>query len=190
MTNPPASQRRLHRGCVAIRDATAADMPAIHAIYADQVLRGLASFEEVPPHQDELASRWQDVLSLGLPYLVAERDGRVAGYSYAGVYRPRPAYRHTVEDTVYVSEEMRGLGIGRTLLDALIHRCESGPWRQMVAVIGDVGNTGSIVLHERLGFRRVGVLEAVGFKLGRWVDTVLMQRALGIDCDARPDTPQ
>ena len=161
---------------VLVRDATVADMPAIQAIYQREVLHGLASFEEVPPDSDELSARRQTVLDLGLPYLVAEWQGRVAGYSYATVYRPRPAYRHTVEDSVYVADGMRGLGIGRALLDALISRCEHGPWCQMVAVIGDIGNSGSIILHERLGVRRVGVLKAVGFKLGRWGDPVRMQR--------------
>ncbi len=189
MTSAHAIRSERGRECVTIRDAAAADIPAVHAIYAEQVLHGLASFEEVPPDRKELASRWQEVLNLGLPYLVAERDGRIAGYSYASAYRQRPAYRHTVEDTVYVAEEMRGMGVGGALLNALIRRCEGGPWRQMVAVIGDVGNTGSIVLHERLGFRRVGVLEAVGFKLGQWVDTVLMQRALGTGCGTPPDAP-
>lgn len=119
------------------------------------------------------------MLALGLPYLVAELDTRVVGYCYATTYRSRPAYRNTIEDSVYVADGMQGRGIGMALLAALIARCETGPWRQMVAVIGDSGNAGSIALHERLGFRRMGTLEAVGFKLGRWVDTVLMQRALG-----------
>ncbi len=171
-----------------IRDSDAADMPAIQAIYTEQVLHGLASFEEVPPTTDELLSRRQKILSLGLPYLVADVHSRVAGYSYASVYRPRPAYRHTIEDTVYVAEDMRGLGIGRALLSALITRCEAGPWHQMIAVIGDTGNAGSIALHEQLGFRHVGVLRAVGFKLNRWVDSVLMQRGLGDRGDTPPDT--
>lgn len=164
---------------VTVRDATEADMPAIQSIYALAVLHGVASFEETPPTVAEMISRRAAVLDLGLPYLAAERDGRIVGYAYATGYRPRPAYRFTIEDSVYVAEDMQGKGIGRVLLAALIARCEAGPWRQMVAVIGDSGNRGSIALHESLGFRMVGTLEASGFKLGRWVDSVLMQRALG-----------
>lgn len=164
---------------VVVRDATNADFPAIAQIYAQEVLHGLATFEEVPPTANELLSRWASVLALGLPYLVAELEGQVAGYCYAMTYRPRPAYRNTIEDSVYVADGMQGRGVGLALLSALIARCEAGPWRQMVAVIGDSGNAGSIALHQRLGFRHVGTFEAVGFKLGRWVDTVLMQRALG-----------
>ena len=171
---------------VVVRDTTDADMPAIQAIYAHQVLHGLASFEEAPPTTDDLRSRRDRVLTAGLPYLTAEVNGRVVGYSYAAGYRPRPAYRDTVEDSLYVAEGMRGQGIGRALLAALIARCERGPWRQMVAVIGDSGNDGSIALHRRFGFRRVGTLEAVGFKLGRWIDTVLMQRPLGAGHQAPP----
>lgn len=164
---------------ITIRDAAEADLPAIQAIYAHHVLHGFASFEEVPPGTAELAARRAAVLAQGLPYLAAEIDGRVAGYAYAGAYRPRPAYRHTIEDSVYVADGMAGRGIGRALLAALIERCEAGPWRQMVAVIGDSGNAGSIALHEALGFRRTGTLQSVGFKFGRWVDSVLMQRPLG-----------
>jgi L-amino acid N-acyltransferase YncA len=164
---------------VIVRDATAQDMAAIQAIYAQEVLHGFATFEEVPPTAEAMLARRAGVLDLGLPYLAAELAGAVVGYSYATEYRPRPAYRHTVEDSVYVAAGMQGRGIGRALLAALIARCEAGPWRQMVAVIGNSGNAGSIALHRQLGFRHVGTFEAVGFKLGRWVDTVLMQRALG-----------
>jgi phosphinothricin acetyltransferase len=164
---------------ITICDAAETDLPAIQAIYAHHVLHGVASFEEVPPQVAELAARRAAVLAQGLPYLVAEIGGRVVGYAYAGAYRPRPAYRHTIEDSVYVADGMAGRGIGRALLAALIRRCEAGPWRQMVAVIGDSGNAGSIALHEALGFRRAGVLQSAGFKFGRWVDSVLMQRALG-----------
>lgn len=174
---------------IIVRDVMEVDIPAIQTIYTHEVLHGLATFEEVPPTTDELLSRRKIVLNLGLPYLAAELNSRVVGYSYATAYRPRPAYRNTIEDSVYVAEGMQGRGIGRSLLAALISRCEKGPWRQMVAVIGHSGNTGSIALHEHLGFRRVGTLEAVGFKLGRWVDTVLMQRALGAGSGALPDRP-
>lgn len=181
-----AAASGLGQNCTLVRDATLADMAAIQAIYAHQVLRGTASFEEVPPSTEELTARRRAVLDLGLPYLAAELDGRVVGYSYATGYRPRPAYRHSIEDSVYVAEGLRGRGVGRALLAALIARCEAGPWRRMVAVIGDSANRGSIALHARLGFRRIGTLEAVGFKHGRWLDTVLMQRTL----DAGRDTPE
>jgi phosphinothricin acetyltransferase len=126
-----------------------------------------------------MISRRKSVLAQGLPYLVAERNGRVVGYCYASSYRSRPAYRHTIEDSVYVAEGLGGCGIGSALLTALIERCEKGPWRQMVAVIGNSANEGSVTLHRNLGFEMVGTLKSVGYKLGTWVDTVMMQRALG-----------
>lgn len=162
-----------------VRDSVEADVPAIQAIYAFHVLHGLASFEEEPPSLDEMARRRAGILAAGFPHIVAEIDGEVAGYSYASSYRPRPAYRFSVENSVYVREGLRGRGVGRALLGALIGRCEQGPWRQMVAVIGDTGNAASIGLHEAFGFRRAGTLRAVGFKFGRWVDSVIMQRPLG-----------
>lgn len=162
-----------------VRDAREQDMETLAAIYAHHVLHGLATFEEVPPAAVELAARRTAIVAQGLPYLVAESAGEVLGYSYASSYRPRPAYRHTVEDSVYVAHGLAGRGIGRRLLEALIARCEAGQWRQMVAIIGDSANRPSIVLHERLGFRHTGTLRGVGFKLRRWVDTVIMQRALG-----------
>ena len=164
---------------VQVRDAEDGDMADIQSIYSRHVLHGLATFEEAPPSVAEMADRRAAVLAAGLPYLAAEIDGRVVGYSYATSFRPRPAYRHTIEDSVYVREGMGGHGIGVALLSALVSRCEVGPWRQMVAVIGDSGNAASIALHRRLGFRHTGTLAAVGFKLGRWVDTVQMQRSLG-----------
>jgi len=173
---------------IIVRDAAEADLPAVQAIYARHVLHGLASFEEVPPETAELAARRAAVLAQGLPYLAAEIEGRLVGYAYAGAYRPRPAYRHTIEDSVYVADGQAGRGIGRALLAGLIERCEAGPWRQMVAVIGDSSNTASIALHEALGFSRVGTFRSIGFKFGRWVDTVLMQRALGPG-DAAPPAP-
>lgn len=162
-----------------VRDATEADVAAIQAIYAAHVLRGLASFEEVPPSTEEMSARRASVLGLGLPYLAAVVDGAVAGYSYATTYRSRPAYRYTIEDSVYIAEGLGGRGIGAALLRELIDRCERGPWRQMIAVIGDSANAGSIALHRSFGFQMVGTLPSVGFKFGRWVDSVLMQRALG-----------
>jgi L-amino acid N-acyltransferase YncA len=161
-------------------------MAAVQAIYAHHVLHGLATFEEEPPSTAELIGRRAAVLALGLPYLVAELDGQVAGYSYATHYRARPAYRFSIEDSVYVADGMRGRGIGAALLGELIERCDAGPWRQMIAIIGDSGNAGSIALHRRLGFQMVGTLTGAGFKLGRWVDTVLMQRALGPGAGAPP----
>jgi phosphinothricin acetyltransferase len=156
-------------------------MPRIHAIYGFHVLHGLASFEEEPPSIDELSRRRAAVLSRGLPYLVAERGGEVLGYSYAAPYRSRPAYRFTVENSVYVDHNLRRRGVGYLLLSALIPRCIERQCGQMIAVIGDSENIASIALHERLGFIRVGTLRAVGFKFGRWVDSVLMQRALNPD---------
>ena len=172
---------------VNVRDARDDDMEAVQAIYAHHVLTGLASFETTPPSTAELAVRRQAVLAAGLPYLVAESGGRILGYSYATAYRPRPAYRHTVEDSVYVADGNGGRGIGAALLAELILRCEAGRWRQMLAVIGNSGNEGSIALHRRLGFETVGTLKSVGFKFGRWVDTVLMQRSLGDGDRTLPD---
>ncbi len=166
--------------CV-VRNSRAEDVPKIHAIYGFHVLHGLASFEEEPPSIDELSSRRADVLDRGLPYLVAEIGGEVMGYSYAAPYRSRPAYRFTVENSVYVDHNLRRRGVGYRLLSALITRCIERGCRQMIAVIGDSENMASIALHERLGFIRVGTLRAVGFKFGRWVDSVLMQRALNPD---------
>jgi phosphinothricin acetyltransferase len=161
------------------RDAQESDMAAIQAIYAHHVTHGLASFEETPPDLEEMRRRRADILARGLPFVVVEMGGKVGGYAYAGPYRARPAYRYAVEDSVYVAPDYAGKGAGRLALSTVIDRCTQAGFRQMVAVIGDSGNEASIALHERLGFRRAGVLTAVGFKLGRWVDSVLMQRALG-----------
>lgn len=184
-TDVPESAARL-----LVRNATASDMSAIQAIYARQVLTGLATFEEVPPSIAEMESRRAAILSAGYPYLAVEIDGCVVGYAYASAYRPRRAYRFTVEDSVYVADGLGGRGIGSLLLRSLVARCEAGPWRQMVAVIGNRGNAGSIALHRRLGFRPVGTLAAVGFKLGQWVDSVMMQRTLGDGAASRPGTAQ
>jgi phosphinothricin acetyltransferase len=161
-----------------VRDATPADFTAIQRIYAHYVLYALATFEEVPPSIDEMLCRHAAVSALGLPYLVAEADGQIAGYSYASPYRARSAYRFSVEDAIYVAPGSGGRGIGSRLLTELIARCEAGPWKQMIAVIGDSANAGSIAVHRRHGFQHTGVFTAVGFKFGRWVDTVLMQRPL------------
>jgi phosphinothricin acetyltransferase len=171
---------------VVVRDACSADVAQITAIYAYHVLHGLASFELDPPDAVEMTRRQARVGSLGLPYLVAETDGRVAGYAYAAPYRTRPAYRFTVEDSIYCRHDCAGAGIGSVLLPALIAACEAAGCRQMVAVIGDSENLPSIRLHEKFGFARVGLLPAVGWKFNRWVDSVLMQRALGAGSTAPP----
>lgn len=162
-----------------LRNSTGADIEAIQRIYAHHVLTGMASFELEAPPLNEMSNRRDTVLSLGLPHIVAELDGNVVGYACAGPYRSRPAYRHTIEDSVYVAQNLEGRGIGTALLSELISRCEMGPWRQMIAVIGDSANLSSIGLHRRLGFQQTGILRSVGHKFGRWVDSVLMQRMLG-----------
>ncbi|WP_375463789.1 GNAT family N-acetyltransferase [uncultured Methylobacterium sp.] len=162
-----------------LRPATAADIPAIAGIYREAVLNGAASFETDPPSETEMARRRADLLAVGFPYLVAERAGVVSGYAYAGPYRQRAAYRSTVEDSVYVAADARGLGIGRALLEGLLAACEAIDCRLMVAVITDPGSEPSVALHAALGFTTVGTLSGVGHKHGRWLDTVLMQRRLG-----------
>ena len=174
-------------GDIEIRVSNEGDVSAIAAIYRHHVLHGLASFEEVPPEPDEIASRRREIVALGLPYLVAERAGRVLGYCYAGPYRPRSAYRFTLEDSIYIDAAEVGRGIGRALLGTLLDRCGELGYRQMVAVIGGSETWPSIRLHEGLGFTQVGVLPAVGFKFGGWVDIVLMQRALGCGATTLPD---
>lgn len=164
---------------VIIRPSEDRDIPAIAAIYGHHVKHGFGSFEETPPDTAEMARRRSDVLAKDFPYLVAELDGRVVGYAYASSYRPRIAYRFSVEDSIYVSPDAPRKGIGRALLESLIARCAALGYRQMVAVIGDTQNTGSIALHATLGFRVVGTLPSIGFKHGRWVDSVFMQRPLG-----------
>lgn len=162
-----------------VRDATVQDLAQIQSIYADHVLHGSASFELTPPSVAQMHERWTAVREAGLPYRVVEVEGEVVGYGYATPYRPRPAYRFTCENSIYLKSGLGGQGLGALLLAAIIEHCERGGWRQMVAVVGDSANVASLKLHERLGFRRVGVLESVGFKHGRWLDTVLMQRTLG-----------
>jgi len=169
-----------------LRDAHEDDMPTVQAIYAHHVLYGTASFELEPPTLDQMRQRRADIHANGLPYLIAERHGEVVGYGYATLYRPRPAYRFTVEDSVYVREGMAGLGIGQALLGAVIQRCVDDGRRQMVAIIGNSENVASIRLHARMGFRKVGVFESVGFKHGRWLDTVIMQRELGEGSGSNP----
>jgi phosphinothricin acetyltransferase len=169
-----------------IRPATDADMDVIAAIYAHHVRHGLASFETEPPDAAEMRRRRADILAKGLPYLVAADGDAVLGYAYASTYRPRAAYANTVENSVYLHPEAIGRGIGQRLLAALIEVCEARGLRQMIAVVGDSANVASIRLHEKLGFRLVGVLTNVGYKHGRWLDTVLLQRSLGAGADAPP----
>ncbi len=168
---------------VTLRPAAAGDLATLREIYAGHVLHGAASFEEVPPDLAEFERRWRSIVEIGLPYLVACEQERLLGYAYAGPYRPRSAYRFSVEDSVYLDPTATGRGIGRQLLAALIERATAAGKRQMLAVIGDSANRASIALHASLGFTPVGTFRAVGFKFGRWVDSVLMQRALG-DGDA------
>jgi phosphinothricin acetyltransferase len=163
-----------------LRDATDADIPVITAIYGHAVRHGRASFETDAPDEAEIASRRAAIVARGLPYLVAELPGAgVVGYAYAGPYRPRPAYRFSLENSIYIAPDRQGGGIGRALLPALIARSEALGYRQMIAVIGDSANHASIRLHESCGFVHVGVLQSVGWKHGQWLDTVLMTRALG-----------
>jgi len=177
--NAPASP-------VLVRDAADADVVRIQQIYDHHVRHGTASFELEPPTLEQMRERRADVLARGMPYVVAEIDGEVRGYAYVTPYRPRPAYRHTVEDSVYVEHGWGGRGIGNLLLAALIERCQAAGWRQMLAVVGDSRNAASLALHARQGFHPVGTLRSVGYKLGQWRDTVLMQRELGDGNRAAP----
>lgn len=162
-----------------IRAATAADIPAITAIYAFEVREKTASFELTPPDAAEMMRRFTAITGGGFPYLAADADGRLAGYAYAGPYRPRPAYRYTVENSVYLDPAFYRRGIGRALLHELIAQCTARGYRQMIAVIGDSANAASIGLHRRAGFAMIGTHPDVGFKFGRWLDSVQMQLALG-----------
>jgi len=164
---------------VSIRPATPADIPAITRIYAHAVQHGTASFELEPPDEAEMARRQQALLDGGFPYLVATSDGIVLGYAYAGPYRARPAYRFSVENSVYVAADAHRRGVGRALMDRLIAESVARGYRLMIAVIGDSAQTPSIELHRAAGFKLVGAFEGVGYKFDRWLDTVLMQRALG-----------
>ena len=175
------------RRAALVRDANEADMAAVRDIYAHYVLHSLATFEETPPTLEEMLARRRKSVEAGLPYLVAEASGETRGFAYAGPYHARPAYRFTVEDSVYVADGLAGRGVGAAMLGELIARCTRGPWRQMVAIVGDSDNAGSIALHRRFGFELVGTLRSVGFKFGRWVDTPLMQRTLGPGDSRSPD---
>jgi phosphinothricin acetyltransferase len=169
-----------------IRPATPDDVAAITRIYAHAVLRGTASFELEPPDEAEIRRRLTALLDGGYPYLAYESAGRVLGYAYAGPYRPRRAYRFSLEDSIYIAPDQQGRGIGRALMTRLLAEAEARGFRQMIAVIGDSQQAASIALHRAAGFHHIGTLEAVGFKFGRWLDTVLMQRALGPGATALP----
>jgi phosphinothricin acetyltransferase len=173
---------------MSLRAATAADIPAITAIYGHAVRHGTASFELDPPNEAEMLRRQRTLLDSGYPYLVAAEDeGSVVGYAYAGPFRPRPAYRYAVEDSVYVAADAQRRGVGRLLLAALIARASEAGFRQMIAVIGDSSlQAASIALHAAAGFRTIGTLDGVGYKFGRWLDSVYMQRALGRGSDTPP----
>jgi len=165
---------------ILIRPSTPDDLAAITAIYEEAVLHGTGTFELEAPDQAEMARRRDDVLSKGLPWLVAERGGQVLGYAYANHFRPRRAYRFCLEDSIYLHPQARGLGVGKLLLADLLARCEAAGARQVLAVIGDSANAGSIGVHRALGFEHTGLLKASGWKFGRWLDVVLMQRSLGL----------
>ncbi|MBS0361648.1 MAG: N-acetyltransferase [Proteobacteria bacterium] len=170
-----------------VRPATEADAAALAAIYGDAVLHGFGTFEEVPPSAADMDARRRAIQDQGLPYLVAEKDGQVLGFAYAGPFRPRAAYRYTLEDSVYVSPDAKGQGVGRAVLGAVITACEALGVRQLMAVIGDSGNSGSVGLHRSLGFEQTGVGKSVGFKHGRWVDIVHMQKPLNGGDESLPD---
>jgi len=169
-----------------IRPSTPADLPAITAIYGWNVLNGTGTFELDPPDEAEMARRRDDVLSKGLPWLVVQRDGTVLGYAYANHFRPRKAYRFCLEDSVYLAPEAKGQGLGKLLLAELLGRCEAAGARQMLAVIGDSANLGSIGVHRTLGFEHVGVMKAAGWKFDQWRDVIIMQKALGLGQTTAP----
>ena len=164
---------------ILIRPATPGDIGAITAIYGPAVIEGTASFELEAPSEAEMLRRFGEITGAGFPYMAAERDGALLGYAYANAFRTRPAYRFTVEDSIYVAQAAQGQGVGQMLLAALIRECEARGFRQMIAVIGDSRQAASINLHRNAGFTFCGTLHSVGFKFGRWIDSVNMQRALG-----------
>jgi len=168
-----------------VRPAVPADIAAITRIYADAVVQGTATFEVEAPDEAQMAQRQEALLADGLPYFVVEHAGSVAGYAYAGRYHVRPAYRWTLESSIYVAPQFQRLGFGRLLMRRLLAEAETRGYRQMLALIGDQTNVASIALHATLGFRRIGTLQAVGFKHGRWIDVVVMQRSLG-NADSMP----
>jgi L-amino acid N-acyltransferase YncA len=172
---------------VLIRASRDDDIDAIASFYCESVTTGTASWEYDPPSVEEMAKRRHAVIANGFPYLVAEIDGRVVGYAYASSYRARIGYRFVVEDSIYIAPDMQGRGIGKTLLMAVIAECEQLGFRQMIAVIGDSENAGSIALHERCGFQHAGRFNGIGYKFGRWLDSVQMMRPLGAGSSCAPD---
>jgi L-amino acid N-acyltransferase YncA len=162
-----------------VRPAALQDLAGIQSIYAYHVLHGLASFEEEAPPLEEMRRRYEEITGRGLPYLVAEENGEILGYGYCALYRTRSAYRYALEDSIYVKHGKQGKGVGKAVLAELIARCTALGYRQIIAVIGDSANAGSIAVHASLGFVRAGNLRSTGFKFGRWVDSILMQRPLG-----------
>jgi L-amino acid N-acyltransferase YncA len=161
-----------------LRPSSAPDIPAITAIYAHHVLHGTGTFETTPPTEEEMTARRADVLAKGLPWLVAERDGRVLGFAYCQWFKPRPAYRYSAEDSIYLHPDAARQGLGGQLLAALIRSAEAAGVRKLIAVIGDSGNAGSIGVHRAAGFEQVGIVRSCGWKFGRWLDIVLMDKAL------------
>lgn len=172
-----------------IRPSSDADLPAITAIYAHHVLHGTGSFETEPPSIVDMTARRADVLSKGLPYLVVEQDGKIAGFAYGNWFKPRPAYRYSVEDSIYMAPDLQGKGLGRALLAELMARFEAAGIRKVMAIIGDSANTGSVGIHLALGFKQVGIVDSCGWKFGAWRDIVIMQKPLGLGDTQPPNEP-
>ncbi len=170
-----------------IRPSTDDDVPAITRIYGHHVLHGTGTFETTPPTEADMHTRRHDVLSKGLPWLVAELDGQLLGFAYGNWFKPRPAYRFSVEDSIYLAPEAAGKGLGRALLAELLAQLERGGTRKVMAVIGDSANAGSIGVHRALGFEMVGTVASCGWKFDRWLDIVLMQKTLGAGDSTRPE---
>lgn len=170
-----------------IRPSTDGDIPAITAIYQHHVLHGTGTFEVDPPSESDMAGRRADVLARGLPWLVAQVQGQVAGFAYANWFKPRPAYRFSAEDSIYVADHAQGMGVGRLLLATLAVQAEAAGVRKLLAVIGDSANAGSIGLHRSLGFTDVGTMRSVGWKFGAWRDIVLMEKTLGAGDTTSPE---
>ena len=172
-----------------IRPSSDADLPAITAIYAHHVLHGTGSFETEPPSVADMTTRRADVLSRGLPYLVVEQDGKIAGFAYGNWFKPRPAYRYSVEDSIYMAPDLQGKGLGRALLAELMARFEVVGIRKVMAIVGDSANTGSVGIHLALGFTQVGIVDSCGWKFGAWRDIVIMQKTLGVGNTQPPNEP-
>ena len=172
-----------------IRPSSDADLPAITAIYAHHVLHGTGSFETEPPSIVDMTARRADVLSKGLPYLVVEQDGKIAGFAYGNWFKPRLAYRYSVEDSIYMAPDLQGKGLGRALLAELMARFEAAGIRKVMAIIGDSANTGSVGIHLALGFKQVGIVDSCGWKFGAWRDIVIMQKPLGLGDTQPPNEP-